>query len=120
MRPSLGGKPPQRGTRVGGLLSVSGCSGGGAPLTGGEGDRRGPLAAEGVGALHGSVLGFYTPGRGSFARSRGVGDGGATWRAATSGIAAWWRQRRGARLGGRLRRDARPGGGVCDRRGRRW
>jgi hypothetical protein len=46
MMPSLGGKPPQRGTRVGGLLSVSGCSGGGAPLTGGEGDRRGPLVAD--------------------------------------------------------------------------
>jgi hypothetical protein len=100
--PSLGGKPPQRGTRVGGLLSASGGSGDGAPLTGGEGDRRGLLATEGVGALTRVGPGILHPRereRRALSRCRrrrsNLGGGVwlrglvAAWRAAF-GIAAWW------------------------------
>jgi hypothetical protein len=104
MRPSRGGKPPQRGTRVGGLLSVSGCSGGGAPLTRGEGDRRGPLAAEGVGALARVGPGFLHP------REREFRALSRCWRRRSdlegSRRAAW-----------RRRPDARPGGGGVEARG---
>jgi hypothetical protein len=120
MRPALGGKPPQGGMRVGGLSSVSGCSGGGAPPTGGEGDRRGPLAAEGVGALARVGLGFlHSRERERRALSRcrrlrsdleggGVQDRGLV---AASGCAAWRRRPGGPRSG------LRPGGGGVETRG---